>query len=230
MTEAPTTIHEARELSRWQRRLLPFLIAAISFMTLFFFVSSVVQLDRLGKAVSYKPDDRVERSLQAFERSAKADVAGLDYLEWKTRVQLERDALGHRYAQVNATLMLRAWTRHLGFLTGMILAMTGAIFILAKLREDVTQLSGEGGGAKASLATSSPGIVLTVLGTVLMIVTLTANFEFSTTDVPVYLPPAGAGRGAQDLPTPKILDSPEQRASEEQELFQTGPEETSNAQ
>ena len=194
----PRALSEARELARWQRRLLPFAVAAISLMTLFFFATSLLQIDRLGKAISYKQSPAVEASLAAYERRPGIVAPDLAYMQWKTRVLLEREALSHRYAQVNATLMLRAWTRHLGFLTGMILAMVGAVFILAKLREGETTLSGEGAGAKAALATSSPGIVLAVLGTVLMVVTLTANFEFSTTDVPVYIGrESGGGAGAQ---------------------------------
>ena len=80
-------------------------------------------------------------------------------MRWKTLLLLEEQTIEHRYAQVNATLMLRAWTRHLGFLTGMILAFVGAIFILSKLSESETRLSAEGGGAKGALATSSPVVL-----------------------------------------------------------------------
>lgn len=214
----PRALSEARELARWQRKLLPFAIAAISLMALFFFATSLLQIDRLGKAISYKPSAEVERSLAAYERRPDAAAPDLAYMQWKTRVLLERDALSHRYAQVNATLMLRAWTRHLGFLTGMILAMVGSVFILAKLREGETTLSGEGAGAKAALATSSPGIVLAVLGTVLMVVTLTANFEFSTTDVPVYIGRESGGGGAAMPAAPDLTDEGA-RQSEEAQLF-----------
>lgn len=226
---------EARELGRWQRRLLPFVIAAISLMAVFFFVSSLVQLDRLGKAIAFQPSDSIERGLVAYERKQVASGSNpenLDYLRWKTLVLLEREALNHRYTQVNATLMLRAWTRHLGFLTGMILALVGAIFILAKLNEAQTTLSAESSGVKGTLATSSPGIVLAVLGTVLMVVTLTANFEFSTTDAPVYLgPDRQAAAAAPDTlpPAPQLLDEG-RRQSEEKDLFGTPDKETGDAQ
>ena len=213
----PRAVSEARELARWQRKLLPFAIAAISLMGLFFFATSLIQVDRLGKAIAYTPSAEVERALAAYERRPDA-VPDLAYMQWKTRVLLERDALSHRYAQVNATLMLRAWTRHLGFLTGMILALVGAVFILAKLREGETTLSGEGAGAKAALATSSPGIVLAVLGTVLMVVTLTANFEFSTTDVPVYIGRESGG-GEAAMPAAPDLTDDNARQSEEAKLF-----------
>lgn len=209
---------KARDLARWQKRLLPFAIASISLMAVFFFVSSLIQLGRLSETIAYQPDSSVSVALAASERANPALATEGEHLRWKTLVMLEKEALARRYTQVNATLMLRAWTRHLGFLTGMILAFVGAIFILAKLSETETQLSLESAGAKGALATSSPGLVLAVLGTVLMIVTLTVNFEFSTRDLPVYLPGASP-TGEAALPPPPPLDNPDAQRKEEQELF-----------
>lgn len=209
------TASERRERANWQRRLLPFLVTAISLMGLFFFVTSLLQLGRLGEAVAYRPDDSIPVAMQAYEKTTPPTA---EYLRWKTLALLEKSALDHRYAQVNATLMLRAWTRHLGFLTGMILALTGSIFILARLSESETRLSAEGSGLKGALATSSPGIVLAVLGTTLMVITLTIDFEFTTSDAPIYIaaPPAPA---AADLPAPAPLNDADALAAKEQELF-----------
>src|SRR5437764_5948659 len=132
MVETRVDARERRERSAWQKRLLPFLIVTISLMAVFFFVSSLLQLGKLGEAVAYHQDDRLPAALSAYERTNPPDG---DYMRWKAMVLLEQTALDHRYAQVNATLMLRAWTRHLGFLTGMILALVGSIFILARLSE-----------------------------------------------------------------------------------------------
>ena len=222
MMGSPAEVRESRALARWQQRLLPFLVVAISLMAIFFFVSTLLQLGRLGEAVAYKPDLRVDQSLAAYEQKAGPEARDQDYLHWKTLVLLEESAIQHRYAQVSATLMLRAWTRHLGFLTGMILALVGAIFILAKLSESETRLSGEAAGAKGALATNSPGIVLAVLGTVLMVVTLTTDFSFTTTDVPVYL--RTAETAGAPLPPPQPLDSDAARKAEEASLFPAAPE------
>lgn len=198
---------EARDTIAWQKRLLPFAVTAISLMAIFFFISSIVQIDRLSDRITPPPNDKIEKTLAAFEsKSPDASLANLDYIKWKSLILLEQETVNHRYAQVNATLLLRAWTRNIGFLTGMIMALIGAIFILAKLREGETSLAGEGGGAKATLVTSSPGIVLAVLGTILMSVTIVSGFEFSTTDAPVYI---GRGDTASDeiaLPPPAPLD------------------------
>jgi hypothetical protein len=45
---------------------------------------------------------------------------------------LEADALQRRYHQANANMLARVWTRQLGFITGMLLALVGAAFILGR--------------------------------------------------------------------------------------------------
>ena len=193
------------------------MIGSIGLMAIFFFVSSLVQLGRLNENIAQKPSVSILRELKSMEQANPALAGDSEHVRWKTLLLLEEQTIEHRYAQVNATLMLRAWTRHLGFLTGMILAFVGAIFILSKLSESETRLSAEGGGAKGALATSSPGLVLAVLGTVLMVVTLTTSFEFSTRDVPVYLAAPAAAEVAAPPPLP--LESPESQEKEEQQLF-----------
>ena len=166
------------------------MLGGVALMALFFFVSTFIQLGRLNEAVAFAPDTRLEATLSSIDAriAEMPGPEGTELLRWKTMVLLEADVVRHRYAQVNATLMMRAWTRHIGFVTGMILTFLGALFILTKLSEAQTQLGGEAAGAKATLATSSPGIVLAVLGTALMLVTLTADFRYGTSDAPVYLP------------------------------------------
>ena len=226
----PVDPAERRALARWQTRLLPFVLVAIFAMGAFFFGSSIVQLNRLSDRITYHESPRIDQTFAAFEKqgSLASQADRLDYLRWKTMVMLEQDVVQRRYAQVNATTMLSAWTRHLGFLTGMILALVGAIFILSKLNESTTTLSGEGGGAKAALETSSPGIVLAVLGSVLMTVTLVKEFEFTTTDTPVYIGRSEPAEAA--LPPPPALDTPEDRATEEQSLFGRNGNEADNVQ
>jgi hypothetical protein len=43
---------------------------------------------------------------------------------------LERELIARRYDQVNLTVTTRLWTRLMGFITGMILALVGAAFVL----------------------------------------------------------------------------------------------------
>jgi hypothetical protein len=204
---------DPRELEAWRRNLLPFALIALTAMAILFFVVSVWQLRRLDTTLAYRPGHQVQAALATYEKTAQVDA---DYLRWKTLVLLEEDAIDHRYEQVNATLVLRAWTRHLGFLTGMILSFVGAIFILTRLSESETKLSTNLKVLRFALATTSPGIVLATLGAVLMVITLSVDFQFTTSDAPVYVLNAGAQPA---LPPAKPLATPDAVKKEEADLF-----------
>jgi hypothetical protein len=186
----------------WQQRLLPFMMKSIIFVALFFLIASFLQLFYLYQEIRVAPNNDVQAALSSYELQSKLDI---DYIRWKSTLLLEKDVIQHRYQQVNTALLLRAWTRYLGFLTGMILAFIGSVFILGKLREEAMQINGEAEGVKASLNTSSPGIVLAVLGVLLMCLTIAIPFQFETRDVPVYLKYV-LSTSDTSLPEPKGLD------------------------
>ena len=145
-----------------------------------------------------------------FEANLKRGVAidkaqfdrAFEYIRWKTLLQLEANALQQRYHQAGVLLISRIWTRYLGFVTGMILALVGAAFILGKLRESSSQLGTEGAGWKVSITSASPGLILAVLGTVLMLGTLATRLEMQVNDGPVFLPQLYGGRSE---PSPQPL-------------------------
>ena len=84
--------------------------------------------------------------------------------------------------------MARTWTSYLGYLTGMILALVGATFILGKLKEEVSTLGVEGSGVKATLRTTSPGLALCFLGTVLILGTIMTHNQIELQESgPLYL-------------------------------------------
>lgn len=173
---------------RWRNRLLPVMRGGLVVMAAFFFAASLVQYHLLYRDLRGM-GPRTQVALETLENTIpQTQRANVDFLQWKTLVLLEQDAMSMRYQQINATLLLRTWTRYTGFLVGMVLALVGAFFILGRLREETSQLSGESGGVKFALVTSSPGVILAVLGTVLMIVTLVVKFDFEVQDRPVYLP------------------------------------------
>src|SRR5262245_14244784 len=62
---------DERGVTRWQERLLPFLVVAISLMAVFFFFSSLLQLQRLGEVVTYHPSGQVETFLDSYERQPR---------------------------------------------------------------------------------------------------------------------------------------------------------------
>ncbi|MBI5016550.1 MAG: hypothetical protein HZB55_13805 [Deltaproteobacteria bacterium] len=207
------------ETQRWQRRLLPFMIGSILAMGLFFFAASFVQLSSLRTRLAAAPVD-LGPVFAEFERSSSGRglQGNFEYLRWKTLVRLEQEVISHRYDQSASAVLTRVWTRYLGFVTGMILALTGAVFILGKLREAPTKLETKTELLQASLYTSSPGIVLAVLGTVLMSITLTVKFELETRDVPTYVRPVG--QPAAPLPLPAAF--PGEAEDRERALFPPG--------
>ena len=200
---------KSRAVERWQQRLLPFVMAAIGLMAIFYFVSSLVQLGRLNENIVHKPRVSILSELKAMEQANLALAGDAEHARWKTLLLLEEQTIEHRYAQVNATLMLRAWTRHLGFLTGMIMAFVGAAFILGRFRETEAAVRVSSAPVKAALSTTSPGLVLAALGTALMMATILMHADIETRDAPMYvnflLAPAENARpelipGSADVP------------------------------
>lgn len=95
---------------------------------------------------------------------------------------LELDTLAARNDRAAAQLATRTWLRFLTSLFGGILALFGAAFVLGRVNSGAIDAAGGGGGVTASLKTTSPGIVLAVLGVFLMSLPLWALQEIQTRD------------------------------------------------
>lgn len=172
----------------WQKKLLPFMIGMIAILTVFFFIASFVQLYYLHSRIEKCPDINLNSLLINLENKGLPQERNLfDYTKWKTLAILEEHALKRRYHQANVLLMSRIWRKYLGFVTGMILAMVGAAFILGKLRSSESRLEAESKIWKITFITASPGLILCVLGVALMITTIVTYYKIEVTDVPVYL-------------------------------------------
>jgi hypothetical protein len=198
-TSASSSAQTARTEARWQRQLLPFMVAMIVSLTVFFFVASLVQLYYLQQRIEQGPSLDLNRVFGSSP-SDPPELRSRDAMQWQTLVALEAHALQRRYHQANVLLMARIWTRYLGFVTGMILTLVGAAFVLGRLREDATKLEGEAQNVKLGLTTASPGLVLAVLGTLLMLIAMVTQTEIAVKDSPVYL--VGSEPAA---PPPRVL-------------------------
>ncbi len=218
------TTSEDRGRERWQRKLLPFMMGSILAMGIFFFIASLYQLYYLHHQVAHTKLNLQPLFTQFEEKSSKVIYGDKEYLQWKVLMLLEEDVVHRRYHQANSVMLARVWTRYLGFVTGMILALVGAVFILGKLQELPTKLEADGQLFKASVYTSSPGILLSVLGTTLMAITLIVPFEIETRDRATYMRDKAA---ISDLPSPKMLPKSATIGDikeREKELFKTKPE------
>src|SRR6476646_8731704 len=150
------------ELAAWQRRLLPLMAAVLTSVSAVFLVLSLLQTNHVRAQIENAPTlalpvevraSCLDKTLTAGEKQA--------CVRWKVLVQLEAYTVAHRYHQANSALIVRAWIKNL--------AIGGAVFILGKLSEAPSNLSAESSGWKVSIASASPGLILAVLGTALII-------------------------------------------------------------
>ena len=129
-------------LSMSQDRLLPLMVTMLIVLALLFFIAGFVQFYYLNQMIEKGP--RLEASALVDDHFKLLDSTTpeqqLDFIRWKTLSLLEGHAVQQRYHQAKIFLMSRIWTRYLGFITGMTLALVGASFILGKLREPESRL------------------------------------------------------------------------------------------
>lgn len=172
---------ETNEVRNWQTKMLPLMVRMVVGLTLFFFLATLVQLVYLHVNIKDSPE-----LLPISIDDLSAEKRQLHILEVYV--------INKRHHQANVLLMSRVWTRYLGFTTGMILAMVGAIFVLGKLQSPASDVQAEAANVKMSVKSASPGIVLAALGVMLMSITIVTHHEISISDRPLYTSgSAGAG-------------------------------------
>ncbi|MER9456243.1 hypothetical protein [Mesorhizobium sp. M0478] len=104
---------------------------------------------------------------------------------------LEHDGLGMRNKRSVSALYMRAYTQFLAIISGTVLALLGAVFVLARVDSLETRGNGTWGGITMALSSSSPGVVVAIVGTLLVgSVVYLASDPIKVTDAPVFL-----GRG-----------------------------------
>ncbi len=175
------------DLTQWQTGLLPLMKRMITGLSLFFFVATFLQLIYLHLSIERTTplDPR-----HAFAKMESQPVTNFEdqmaASQLQAMVDLEAYALQRRHHQANVLLMSRVWARYLGFVTGMILAFIGGVFILGKLETPETELEARSGQTGMTIKSASPGLILASLGVVLMITTIVVHQEIQVTDAKVY--------------------------------------------
>lgn len=153
-------------------------------LTMFFFLASLVQLFYLHARIADPPGADLYEHLQA----AIPEQPGAKLTDpLAVYAALESQALNRRYHQGNVLLMSRIWVSYLSFVTGMIMCLVGASFILGRLREPTSTIGADSNVLKLSVSSSSPGIILASLGTVLIITSILTNHRIEIQDRSVYL-------------------------------------------
>lgn len=206
--DASASPTEADRLAAWQIAARPFMTRTMVVLAAFFFAASLAQLSYLTWMIVHPPTIAAGTLLDAGVCGPGAGRPALDAPSClalqrdRAILMLEANVMERRYHQSNALIMFSIWSRYLGFVTGMILAFVGAAFILGKLAEPQSQLEAAAGNWKASITSTSPGLILCTLGVVLIVASITTLHSLNTRDAPTYLqraPGAAAGTtGAKD--------------------------------
>jgi len=187
---------------RWQERLLPVMMGILIGLTAFFFVASFIQISYLHWNIIQYPPVNLEPALQNnLVSSAVTFDEQLEARRFDVQARMEAYVIEQRYHHANVMIMSGIWIRYLGFVTGMILSLVGASFVLGKMREGVSEVESKTPDFGFSLRSSSPGIILVVLGVMLMFATIIDKDTYEVQDSPAYL----NARGMQSL----LLTTPE---------------------
>jgi len=184
---------ELDQVNAWQKKLLPWLILMPTMLILLFVYLATRQMERFNSVIDAKTESAIERLIPSAADSVLNNKlkGDMDYIRWITLARMEEKSLDRRYSQGGLLLVSRIFTKYLGFFTGMILAIVGSVFIIGKMQEDKTDMEGAmGENMKMKLASSSPGIIFGVLGTILMLSTILQHTEISVSDQPLFLNPA----------------------------------------
>ena len=176
-----------RELLRWQRRLLPFMTGFVVAMAGAFFIFSGLHLYQVTRFIETEHGQNIRGLVESEIAKPTADQLTSDVVTQHTLLLLEADTLDKRYHQASALLMSRIWSRQLAFITGMVMAFLGAVFILGKLSESASQISGGTADWKVAITSASPGIILSALGTVLLVSSLYVRANLDVNDGPAYV-------------------------------------------
>ena len=173
---------------KWQERLLPTMERTLIGLTIFFFLATFLQMTYLHLSILRAPEINIDPSPGLeLNASAKTFDERLKARQFEVRSRMEEFIVTQRYHQANVLLMSGLWVRYLGFITGMVLALVGASFVLGKLREPAQKLSGKFSIIDISLRTTSPGVIMVLLGVVLMFATILDKDYYQVTDGNIYL-------------------------------------------
>jgi hypothetical protein len=181
------TPDDGRELILWQRRLLPFMTRFIVVMAAAFFVFSGIHIYQVTRFIQMEDGQNIRSVIQAEIARPTGQAPTATEITEHSLLLLEADALDRRYHQGGGLLMSRIWSRQLAFITGMVMAFVGAVFILGKLSESTTDVSGGTGEWKVAISSASPGIILSFFGTVLLVASLFVRANLDISDGPAYI-------------------------------------------
>lgn len=163
----------------WQTKLLPFVVIFLPLLCVVYFWIYVNQIGKIEGRRQREEAQSITQQINALTRKNSS-------IEEKLYTA-ELLALLHRHQSADDVIDSRMLTISLSFLTGVILAFVGAIFILGKFSEDPTKLEASQEKLRLSLVSSSPGIILSTLGVALICICIVSKTSIDVKDEALYL-------------------------------------------
>lgn len=177
-----------QQLHSWQTKLLPWVLSLVTIMILVFFALATIQFNYFRNQISSTHTSEIDKQLLSPREAAANGQMDIEYTKLYCLTKMEENILNKRYSQLGFLLLSRTYIKYLGFFTGMILAITGAVFVISKFKEEKVEIGSDvSEKIKFTLATSSPGIIFGILGTILMSITILYNSPIGAAEQPLYL-------------------------------------------
>jgi hypothetical protein len=182
----------------WQYHLLPFMKWFIVALTAAFFAFSAVDLDQVNDFIEAADQDHPHdvskdktasnSTMQPASVSEIPPVLMTQEEYFKIRLLgLETELVDKRFHLESAVLMSRIVVKQLSFITGIVMALLGALFILGKLSELPSKVEGGTAQWHVGINSASPGLILSFFGTVLLVISLSSEINLDTREHAVYV-------------------------------------------
>lgn len=156
-------------------------------LTVFFLFVTLAQIGFLHWEQRHIPSTDKVAAISLLEVPDDATIADrMAAATLKSQILLEFDAVDRHFRLINVVIMGRLWIKYLGFLTGMIIALIGATFVLGKMREAQSEVEAENAGMKLVLKSASPGLIMVAAGTALMLATTMVHHRVNQSYKPMY--------------------------------------------
>ena len=148
-----------------------------------FLADSFRRLEGILTTINHPPQTTAQ-SLLADPRLLQLDATHVDAL---SRTALERDTILLRNHRANVSLSTRTWLRFMSVIFGAILVLIGSAFVLGRVSMERLESEAKSERWSIALKTSSPGLLLALMGCALIVLPNFARQDINISDSGAYL-------------------------------------------
>lgn len=175
--------------------------------------------DQLGKIILDLGDTPVLNTATLLNQDHSDDLPAF---RAKVLISLENDVMALRHQRSVSYIKTRTWLRFMSLIFGSIMIVIGSAFVLGKITGPSTEAKLTFKEIGLSFLSSSPGLFLAFLGTILVIIpnvtSQPINVDDSATYVPYFVQPQAADI-IQSPTTDQLKQTDEQSAKKLQEIL-----------